>query len=127
MKLSHGLAVLVGVLACLVVGCGDGAPAEPSSPGSSTGEAAPAPAAIAGKTLFEDHCTKCHGDSVSLSSFATAADVFSFVSENMPRDAPGSLSESEYYGIVAFDLSARGVDLHGETLDATNAASISVR
>ncbi len=141
MKLSHGLGSLVCILACFVVGCGDGAPAEPSTepaqtstpstpsaPEATTAEKAPLTAqAIAGQKLFEEHCTKCHGDSVGLSAFGTAADVVAYVGENMPRDAPGSLMQSEYFSIVAFDLTAKGVDLHGQTLDATNAGSISVR
>jgi cytochrome c5 len=136
MKLSHGLGMAVGILACFVVGCGDGAPAEPSTEPAQTSApstpkaAGPAPLtaqAIEGQKLFEAHCTKCHGDSVGLSAFGTAADVVDYVSENMPRDAPGSLTQGEYFSFVAFDLTAKGVDLHGETLDATNAASLSVR
>ena len=136
MKLSHGLGMAVGILACFVVGCGDGAPAEPSTEPAQTSApstpkaAGPAPLtgqAIEGQKLFEAHCTKCHGDSVGLSAFGTAADVVDYVSENMPRDAPGSLSKSEYFSIVAFDLSANGVDLHGATLDDANADAVGAR
>jgi len=80
---------------------------------------------VAGKNLFQDHCTGCHGASVNVSSFNTAADVFGYVSVNMPRNAPGSLAQDEYYSIVAFDLAQNGVDLKGQTLDASNAASVS--
>ena len=139
MKLSHSLAL--AFLACFAFACGDGGPAEPetSSPAAS-GTATPTQAsatsggaktptlteqATAGQKLFQDHCAKCHGASVSVSAFASAADLADYIEQNMPRDAPGSLTQSEYFSIVAFDLAARGVDLHGETLDATNAASTS--
>ena len=79
-----------------------------------------------GQKLFQDHCAGCHGGSVGLSSFSTAADVFRYVSTNMPRNAPGSLTQSEYFSIVAFDLTTNGVDLQGKTLDAANAGSVTV-
>jgi hypothetical protein len=63
---------------------------------------------------------------VSVSSFETAADLVDYVGTNMPRNAPGSLTQDEYFSIVAFDLTEKGIDLKGETLDAANAGSISL-
>jgi hypothetical protein len=82
---------------------------------------------VAGKNLFQDHCADCHGSSVSIASFGTAAAAFGYISVNMPRNAPGSLSQDEYYSILAFDLAETGVDLKGQTLDASNAGSVSTR
>jgi cytochrome c1 len=127
MTLSHGLAL--ALVACLAVACGEGEPAEPSSVASQA--ASPAPAltgqAAVGQKLFAEHCSGCHGGSVSVSSFAMAADLLDYVGTNMPRNAPGSLTQDEYLSIVAFDLTEKGIDLHGETLDAANAGSISLR
>ena len=90
-----------------------------------------------GGMLFGEHCASCHGDAgqgtqaapalVGLDQgalpleprtgakrtgrFETVADVASFVVENMPAGAPGSLSAEEYWAILAFDLSANGIDL----------------
>ena len=80
-----------------------------------------------GQKLFQEHCAGCHGGSVSVSSFRTAADLLDYVGTNMPRNAPGSLAQDEYLSIVAFDLTEKGIDLHGETLDAANAGSVNLR
>jgi cytochrome c len=56
--------------------------------------------------------------------FHTAADIASFVVKNMPADAPGSLSEPQYWAILAFDLKANGVELGSKHLDGTTAASV---
>lgn len=61
-----------------------------------------------------------------MSPFETAADFADYIGQNMPRDAPGSLTQGEYFSIVAFDLTEKGVDLKGQTLDAANAGSVSV-
>jgi len=115
-----------------------GSPAEQPAPGSPSSPSSPAPSsspsplqltaqAAAGQKLFQDHCAGCHGSSIGLASFDTAADVFAYASTNMPRNAPGSLAQSEYFSIVAFDLAVNGVDLKGQTLDAANASSVLTR
>ena len=107
-----------------------GQPMSPSPSPSPSPSRSPSPLteqATVGEELFQDHCSGCHGGAVNVSSFATAADVFDYVSVNMPRNAPGSLTQSEYYGIVAFDLAENGVDLKGQTLDAASAPSVRVR
>jgi cytochrome c len=57
--------------------------------------------------------------------FATALDIFEWVSENMPGDDPGGLEASEYVDILAFALSANGVELD-EPLSGDNAADIMI-
>ena len=118
---------LAGLSACTRTGAKD--PADP--------EQAPGPAEqkIAGGGLFEKHCAECHGalgkgkDDVpavvgegALSRFTNAQQLYDFVSKNMPKDAPGTLKEGEYWAILAFDLKANGVDLD-ETLSSNNAES----
>ncbi|HEY2514296.1 MAG TPA: cytochrome c [Polyangiaceae bacterium] len=105
-----------------------------------------------GAKLYADKCASCHGANgeggdaprvVGLSqgalplnpspsakyrkgTFHTAADVAGFVVKAMPPDAPGSLSEAQYWAILAFDLKANGVDLGNKHLDATSAPTVVV-
>lgn len=61
----------------------------------------------------------------SLASYATAQDLFQFVIQRMPYQAPGSLKPEEYWELVAFLLKRRGVAV--ERIDEMNAREISVR
>ncbi|MGZ3424609.1 MAG: hypothetical protein ACXWUG_21455 [Polyangiales bacterium] len=58
--------------------------------------------------------------------FKTALDVAQFVVKSMPPKTPGSLEESEYWDILAFDLKANGVPVAGKHIDATSAAAINL-
>lgn len=105
-----------------------------------------------GQKLYGDHCAKCHGASgeggkdaprvVGLdqgalpldppstakyrkSRFQTVADVAQFATKNMPPDAPGSLSEDQYWAILAFDLKANGIELD-KKLDGTVASTLTI-
>ena len=55
----------------------------------------------------------------------TVADVADFVVQNMPGDAPGSLSADDYFAVLAFDLKANGIELD-QKLDAALAASLTI-
>jgi S-disulfanyl-L-cysteine oxidoreductase SoxD len=91
--------------------------------------------ATRGGELYGAHCAKCHGASGeggtapavvgqgALSRFADAAEVFTFVSEKMPGDAPGTLPEDDVLAILAFDLKANGVQ-PDEALSKDNAGEI---
>jgi len=106
-----------------------------------------------GGKLFGAKCAGCHGDSgqgtsnaprvVGLSEgalpldpppsakyrkeqFKTVADVAGFVVKAMPPKAPGSLSEEEYFSILAFDLKANGIDLGEKKLDGALAATLEI-
>jgi cytochrome c len=107
--------------------------------------------AQAGQALYGQHCAGCHGDSgqggeapavVGLSSgalpldppqgarartgqFRTVADIAAFVVANMPPGKAGSLSEAEYWSILAFDLKANGIQLD-ELLTPELAATLEV-
>jgi cytochrome c len=148
-------AIRAGAWALSILGsvaCG-GASAPPATPvGRATTTAAFTEQAEEGGKLFAAHCASCHGASgegsdgprlVGLSQgalpldppagakyrkgrFHTAADVAGFVVKAMPPDAPGSLTEEQYWEILAFDLKANGVDLGAKHLDATTAAGIVV-
>jgi hypothetical protein len=55
--------------------------------------------------------------------FATAGDVLAWVSEHMPPGGQDRLTADEYAAIIAFALSANGVDLAGQTVSAENAST----
>jgi mono/diheme cytochrome c family protein len=103
-----------------------------------------------GQELYGAQCASCHGASgegkkgprlVGVSAgalpldppsnrkyrkgqFRNAADVGNFVVKNMPPDSPGSLTEDQYWAILAFDLKANGIELGGKHLDASTAPSV---
>lgn len=64
------------------------------------------------------------GSKYRKTEFRTVADVYDFVSHNMPPDNPGSLSSGEYWAILAFDLKANGIDLGQRKLEASNAGTL---
>ncbi len=129
------------------------APAE-APPAAAPSGAAPAAAGgdqvAEGKALFTAHCASCHGSGgegvagkvpalvgatalpldppagakARKVQFHTAADVFMWVKANMPPGAGGSLTDTQYAAIMAFDLKANGVDLTGKTVDASTAPGI---
>ena len=105
-----------------------------------------------GQQLYGANCASCHGDSGQGSAdappvvgidkgalpldppskakyrkaqFKTVADIAGFVVKNMPPKAPGSLSEEQYWSILAFDLKANGIQLD-QKLDGALAATLNV-
>lgn len=136
----------------LLAACGGSAPktVEPD-PGPTTEPASGNAALIArGQELYGANCAKCHGDAgqgtdkgpavVGVATgalprapragakrtveFRTAGDILSWMSVNMPGDKPGSLPAEDYLAILAFDLSANGVELGETPLTAEAAATM---
>jgi len=120
-------AALLGALgAALLAGCAAGpAPRADPAPGAGAPDA-PAPTAMAsfsaeqaerGREEFAAVCSECHatGDFRG-STFQyewrrrTAWAFFRTVSETMPEDAPGSLTDQRYVDIVAYVLSLNGFE-----------------
>ncbi len=128
------------------------APATPAAPATTNSSNEPmtfAAQVAAGQKLYGEQCASCHGSSgegakaprvvgmdkgalplapppsakARKGEFRTAADVAGFVVKTMPPKAPGSLPESDYWAILAFDLHANGVDLP-KKLDASNASEV---
>lgn len=145
-KTLHALVLL----APLAVGCGSAHATAPQNPdpndSSHKGNTAEL---VEGAPLFAAKCAKCHGPTgkgsddgpavvgegalplnppakakLRKGQFATAKDLFDFIKANMPKDKPGSLSDDQVYAIVAFDLKANGLDLHGMKVDPTTAPTI---
>jgi mono/diheme cytochrome c family protein len=126
----------------LAAACGGTARA-PSGP-----PATPEEQVARGQKEYTEHCAKCHGAAgegtdkgppvVGPSAlpaeprpgqkrkvtFRTALDVAQFVKKAMPGDDPGSLSDDEYFAILAFDLKANGIDVSGKKIDAASAETI---
>ena len=103
-----------------------------------------------GQELYGANCAKCHGDAgqgtdkapavVGVASgalprapragakrdveFRTAGDILAWMSKHMPGDKPGSLPAEDYLAILAFDLSANGVELGAQPLTAEAAGTM---
>jgi cytochrome c len=128
----------LGLVAVVATGCGK----PPEAPGGNRDQVAE------GAPLYVAHCAKCHGPTGAgigqapavvgknalplnpppgaqhrTGQFATAKDVLDFIRTNMPADAPGSLSETQYADILAFDLKLNGLDLHHERVNEENASN----
>lgn len=140
-RLSH---LLIALVSGWGAGCsGEDGSSQTSSPGALAFQAQ----VDDGKTLYVEHCATCHGRSGQGSGdgpalvgddalprtpetqrareveFLTALDVLSWMSENMPAGDPGSLDSDEYENILAFALSANGIELD-EPLSAENADAV---
>jgi cytochrome c len=139
-------------LFCLVTleACGSSKPAEtaaaPVAPSTFAEQVAQ------GQALYGEHCASCHGASgeggkapavVGIAKgalpldpppgakhrttrFETVADIATFVAANMPADAPATLTQEQYFSILAFDLKANGIDLGQKKLDPALAATLRV-
>ena len=59
-----------------------------------------------------------------LDIFRTALDLHDYIQARMPWQAPGSLSEDEYWQLTAFLIQANGFDPGSQPLDGPIAASI---
>lgn len=92
----------------------------------------------AGAKTFEASCAMCHGSSLeggagpaltgpnfrTLSNkvHATISDVFTYMTTNMPMNAPASLPHKDYVNIMAFILSKNGYRAGGAPLSFSQAA-----
>ncbi len=76
--------------------------------------------ATQGAKFYTQNCASCHGANLKgisapalvggTSSIATqsVAEVYAYISQQMPMTAPGSLSESQYTSILAYLLQRNG-------------------
>jgi cytochrome c5 len=81
--------------------------------GSDTAED-PASTSLAGNEVFQKSCITCHSsgditggqakiDGAKIhTDFKTKEDLLAFVGKNMPKSAPGSLSQDEYQAVVDY-------------------------
>jgi S-disulfanyl-L-cysteine oxidoreductase SoxD len=119
-------------------GCASNPPPPTASGAGVTPPASFADQVAQGQKLYADNCANCHGDSgqgtakapkvVGLkegalpmdppadrkyrkNKFVTVADVAEFTVANMPPGKAGSLTNDQYWAVLAFDLHANGIDL----------------
>ena len=134
----------------LSIACGGTPPDAKSGENAATPPKTFAEQVSRGGELYGAHCSNCHGKGgegtpdapavvgasalpleppsgakVRKSQFVTVADVANFVVQNMPADAPGSLSEEDYFSVLAFDLKANGIELD-KKLDGALATSLTI-
>lgn len=63
----------------------------------------------------------------SLARFTTAADLYTFISEKMPWQAPGVLDDERYWRLTAFLIRANNLNLGSEPLNPQNADQVYLR
>ncbi len=96
--------------------------------------------ATAGASIYAARCAQCHGaqlqggagPALSGSSFrasinasyATAGKLYDFTAKQMPANAPGSLSATQYADVVAFMLTHNGYPAGDTALTAQNASAL---
>ena len=115
-----GLLVVLA-LVVFISGCESSntpAPTSPSQP-PITAPTPPAAGKVAelGETVFASHCAFCHGKNggggrgpavigvtASLGKYNTAQGLLDYVSTNMPKSNPGSLSHQDHLNVVSFLL-----------------------
>jgi mono/diheme cytochrome c family protein len=120
-----------------VAGLALAAPVLAQSPGSFTADQAKT-----GVQTFTENCSACHGvdftggpgaPSLKGPEFVfgwngkSAADLYAYVHEKMPPGSAGTLSETQYYEIVAAILNANGVAAGAAPLASANAGGLTIK
>jgi S-disulfanyl-L-cysteine oxidoreductase SoxD len=111
------LAAACGSLLIALAGCGGG---DDDGNGGGNGSGAPASQAeqvAAGQDVYAAECAQCHGDqgqggtgpvliggSKRIASYQDTARLYDYVSRTMPFDDPGTLSEQQYWDVIAYLL-----------------------
>lgn len=94
--------------------------------------------AASGAKLYAQSCSRCHGESLegvsgpalkgpSMQGSQEIADIYGFVSLQMPAGAPGSLSASAYAAIMAFILQENGYPAGNVALSAASAKKLKIK
>jgi mono/diheme cytochrome c family protein len=98
----------------------------------------------AGQQVYATHCANCHGDrgqgagpddpeaplligARALTGFRDAQDLYQFTADSMPSDKPGSLTQDEYWNVLAWLLAQNTIGGPGPALGPATAAGISLR
>lgn len=122
------------------------APAEAATAAPTVAAAATTPAATgaqetseqqvaAGQKVYTTDCESCHGADLQgvtgppltqsiVSKYGNGKQLVDFTSQLMPQNAPGSLSQEQYYDVTAFILKKDGLLPAGETVTPEDAANI---
>jgi mono/diheme cytochrome c family protein len=127
------IAIAVAALASLAVL----APQHSIAAGSSSSVSFSAAQVSAGSKAFQQNCSTCHGTNLeggagpALSGpnfqtlnnkvHAKVGDIFTYMTTNMPLNAPASLTHDQYTTIMAFILSKNGYHPGGSPLTYSSA------
>lgn len=116
MKKILGFAIFFILLVGILSACSnDDSAKEPAKEPANEETSEPATStSLAGNEVFQKSCITCHssgditGGQAKLdgakihADFKTKEDLLAFVSKNMPKSAPGSLSADEYQAVVDY-------------------------
>jgi cytochrome c len=92
-----------------------------------------------GEEVWNNVCARCHAagsdnpdapkllEPPPIKSFVSAAGMFQYVQESMPYDEPMTLSQEQYWDVVAFILAQKGVSIGETPLGPDNAQSTPVQ
>jgi mono/diheme cytochrome c family protein len=94
-----------------------------------------------GAAVYADKCSACHGQNLEgvsgppLSgaqfmqawSSKTADDLYSFIQNNMPMDAPSSLSADDYLAVLALIMQKNGFPSGDTPLAAANLKQVPLK
>jgi mono/diheme cytochrome c family protein len=96
--------------------------------------------AASGQGVFSTHCSSCHGNNgqgvtapavigsdQALAKYKTAQGLLSFISTNMPFNAPGSLSSQQYLELLAYLLVQNNFVSSGQAMDSASLGSITLK
>ncbi len=89
----------------------------------------------AGMQVYTQSCQGCHGSNLegrsgppinnaTLVRYQSADKILDYVSKNMPRNAPGSLTQQQYNDVIAFILDKLGALPAGQTISPETASRI---
>jgi mono/diheme cytochrome c family protein len=92
-----------------------------------------------GQAVYQERCASCHGEqgegkvgraligpNAGLGGYGTARGLFDYVRKVMPADAPGRLTESEYWAVLAYILAQNGQLPPDTTLSRETAGRIAL-
>ena len=133
-------ALTVVCVTVLLAGCAsDNLSATSAAQATEQASAAPAAQLARGAELYQAHCARCHGEAGEgdvgpvlvgenyvFRSRQTAQGLFDYVSVAMPFDAPGTLSDQEYWDTLSWILDQNALLPAGTELTPENADEISV-
>jgi len=88
------------------------------------------PQSAAGESVFSDKCSGCHSTppgATVLSNYSTAQSLFEGIRRSMPKNAPGSLSDEQYYDVLSFLLVKAGLIQADQAVNAGTVVNIKLR
>jgi mono/diheme cytochrome c family protein len=110
-----------------------------SSPQATTGATGDGQQIAAGQGVYDQDCTQCHGSKLegssiapplnqtSVANYGDAQHLEEFISEEMPQNNPGSLTQQQYYDVTAFVLNQLNLLPAGMQLTPQQASTISLQ